>query len=165
MLGNYSWTCGLSWSVVGITSNGTLKKTGFPFMNDYQLQTVSWLVVEPHLHFSLSVLGPCLAWTCTGLMCSVTVSVSSVLRLKKLFPRCHLSFLALTIFHFPLPLPESWMEGFDDTHLGQCASKSLTVCTLSICGSLYEFPCTTRRRVSDVGWERQWSMGTAVCHQ
>ena len=60
--------------VVGIFNESPLEKTNFSFMNSYQLDIASWLGVGDCVCFSLSVLGPRLAWTCAAPMDAARVS-------------------------------------------------------------------------------------------
>lgn len=87
-----SW--GMSWSVVYMTSDTPLEKTNFPFVSRYQSQITSWLKVGAHVHFPLSLLGPCLAGTFAGPLRAATVSMSSCASVllcpkERQFPQSH----------------------------------------------------------------------------
>lgn len=65
----------LDWMAVGVGGIKTSVITPY-FASGYQLQIAFWLGVRPHVPFC-SVLGPCLAWSCTGLIHAAIVSMSS----------------------------------------------------------------------------------------
>lgn len=78
MLVNYSWLWALPWSVVDIPNDCPLEKPDFPSASSDQLQIdFGWLRVGPRVHITLSVSGPSLAWTCSGLVNAFTFSVSN----------------------------------------------------------------------------------------
>lgn len=52
-----SWAWGLLWSV-DIPSIAPLVRIDFPSARIYLLRVTFWLWLGPHVHFSLSVLGP-----------------------------------------------------------------------------------------------------------
>lgn len=60
---------GLLISVVHIPYETPLEKNNSPFASSCQLEIASWLGMETHVHFSLLVLGPHLAFTCAGPIC------------------------------------------------------------------------------------------------
>lgn len=127
-----------------ISSVITLKKTHFHSPSIYQLQIVSWLRVGVCAHFLLSLEEFHLA-TLVQVLCMLSVlSVCSYVHQsckvsKMLFSYIHTQLLALKIIELPF-LPRSLkLEGRDSinaSHLGLSSQKSLTLYTLSRCGSL-----------------------------
>lgn len=128
-----------------VPSVAPLEKTDFPLSISFQLQVASWLGVGPYIH------SPFLYWNfcvvsivCTGLMCSITISVSLHMYQfcyvwKVVFPWHHPPSIALIIFLPPLCHRSLTLEGrglIKTSHLGLSAPNSLTLCTLSGCGSL-----------------------------
>jgi hypothetical protein len=77
MLAIYFWARSLTWSMVNISREISLDKTGFSFAGGYQLQIASWLGVRVHVYLPLSVLESHLAWICADLRHATMVSVSS----------------------------------------------------------------------------------------
>lgn len=71
VLANYSWTWGLPWNVIAITSVTPLKKTDFHLPSSQQLQTAYCIGVELHTTSPSPSSGFSLVWTCSGLVYSV----------------------------------------------------------------------------------------------
>lgn len=75
VLASYSWACSQPLSYY--TQCLPLKKTDCPSPDRYQMQKASELTMSNGAHFSFSVLGLFLAWTCVPLGHAVTVSEGS----------------------------------------------------------------------------------------
>lgn len=94
----------------------------------------SMFILRLYVHFHFSVLGFCLVLTCAGIVCIVTVFVSSYLSvllcLKVLIPWSHLPLLALKIFLLSLLCRSLIFEGWSlikMCHLGLNSPKILTL--------------------------------------
>lgn len=138
MLAIFCWAWVLLLSVVCIPSEIPLEGT-FYFLCKKLLNEDNFWVRDVGLcPLLLSMLGPHLAQTCTGVY-AATVSVSTYVHYsccvyKALFPRCLLFMLALIIFLPPLLHSSMNLEGKDlmgTSHLQLSVPRLLTLCDLS----------------------------------
>lgn len=137
----------------------------FPFAFKYQLQIAFWLGVWHFVYFSLSMLGSCLAWTCTGPVHTDAVFISSYVYHSLCLWKM------LFLWSYPLPqdltvLPSSLQHRLSSLEkmglmklfcFGLRTPDFLSLCTLSSCGPLCWLPQTARRCSPNVGWVRHCS--------
>lgn len=143
MLAKYSWVWVLPWSVVDIPNVTPLAKPDFSRNN--QISVAPWLRLWLQAYLLSFMMQFCLVWACIDLVYAVTVSVSSYSHLpccvlRTLYPWCHSSHLALTIFLSPFQHRLMSLEGrwvIETFHLGLSIPKSLNLCMLPSCGSLW----------------------------
>ena len=143
------------WRVTDIFS-ATLYENSFS-----QVTTLNIFMVSDGKSLT-SVLGPCLPWTCGGLLWALLASVNSYVHQfcciwKAHFPLSNPPALTLAIFphillHISLNLDRSLMKAF---HLSLSASKSLAVVTRYINIYLSWFWSTTRSTFSGEVWGKQ----------
>lgn len=96
------WACLALWIIYPV-EHLVFQETDISFVSICYLQIVSQLWMGPCVEFPLSLLGPYQAATSIHLVCAATFSVSSYVHPScyvcyTLFPCCHISPLALTIF-------------------------------------------------------------------
>lgn len=82
----YCWAWAMPWNVADVPTQWHLNKENW-FLSPctHWYQTASWLGAELCLHFPFSVLGFCLVWACTGIVCAAIVFVSSLCLCPVLF--------------------------------------------------------------------------------
>lgn len=131
-----------------------LEKAGFSFAGHHQLWIVSCLGTETWVHVLVSVLRPHPAWTRAVLVHAAIVCahvcVSPAVSGRHCFLGVFHDLRLVAIFPPPL-LCSSWasrgkaLMRASAFHLGLSAPKSLTVFTLSTCGSVCLFPYAARK--------------------
>lgn len=107
------WTRNLPLSVACIPKWGSTEKKCFFLCEQLSAWSSIWVRDGAHVHFSLSVLGPPLAWSCADYRHAATVSVSSYVCQfccvwNALFPWWFPFPLVLRIFLPPPPQSSIW---------------------------------------------------------
>lgn len=139
-----------------------LSKPDFSSSISNQGLMAPWLGVG--LHFLSSVLGFCLAWDCTDLLCATSASVHMSMLCMEKIPWIH-SHLALIFFPFPVmwkdprAIPQ-WPPSLRGDyaihifHLCLGNLRPLNLCTLANCWALCWSSSTIYGSFSDKSWER-----------